>query len=230
MRRHLSPAARSTVRTRAGYVVVAGAALALALTGCSSSTDVAAPSTDSATTAESTPSETPSGTPSTSASPSSTPTKAGKPTPPPVTRVSSVPDAQKASATPVPYSSPAEYSDGLTLEVVGTRQWIVTETGAGALTGKPATSFRLKLVNGTGKKVDLNNVVVSVAYGSGNETAQPVYSDPELFDFNGVLAPGKSTRAIYAFSIPVKELSSTTFFVDIDGYHTVATFSGDATS
>lgn len=229
MRQPTRTTAVTPARARALLAVAAATVAALGLSACSSSSDIAAPTgSASETSASSTPSTSPST--STSGSPSSSPTKAGKPTPPAVERPDALPEAQKASAKPVPYKSPAEYSDGLTLEITSIRQWTITETGAGALTGKPATSFRMKLVNGTGKKVDLNNVVVGAVYGSGNETAMPVYSDPELFDFNGTLAPGKSAKAVYAFSIPVKDLTTTTLFVDIDGRHTVATFSGSAKS
>jgi hypothetical protein len=80
--------------------------------------------------------------------------------------------------------------------------------------------------NGSRLPIDLNAVVVSAAYGEPAVAAQPVYSDPSLSDFSGVLPPGKTTTAAYAFSVPADRPLVTTVWVDFDGQHTPATFSG----
>jgi hypothetical protein len=71
----------------------------------------------------------------------------------------------------------------------------------------------------------MNQVVVTVTYGTANLQAQPVYDGP-VNDFSGTVQPGKATDATYAFRIPTDQLDRVVMRVDFDGLHAAATFSG----
>ena len=77
------------------------------------------------------------------------------------------------------------------------------------------------MTNGGRTPVRLDQVVVTALYGAARRQARPVYDDASR-DFSGDLRPGRSTRAVYGFSIPRSDLDRVTMIVDFDGRHTVA--------
>jgi hypothetical protein len=131
------------------------------------------------------------------------------------------------SAPPQPFDRSVRYSDGLRLTVTGITQGKVTGQGPGVFLGEPKTEIRLRMRNGTDRRVALDQVVVTLVYGSERHTSRPVYDD-RARDFNGVLRPGGSATATYLFSVPREQLGDVTMFVDFDGRHTVARFRGSA--
>ncbi|MEP7019962.1 MAG: hypothetical protein ABI808_04885 [Pseudonocardiales bacterium] len=137
---------------------------------------------------------------------------------------SRVPKAAITAAS-TPFNKPARYPDGIALQILGVTQRTITETGPGAMTGKPKTTFTVKFTNDSHRVIQLNQVVVSVSYGPSHALAAPVY-DGGVNDFAGSVAPGKAVQTQYAFSIPTASLSNVRMSVDFDGLHTAATFVG----
>jgi hypothetical protein len=135
----------------------------------------------------------------------------------------------KIVASHTPFNKPVEYPDGIDLKILKITQHTITETGPGEMTGKPQTTFTVKFTNHSHELVNLNQVVVSVIYGSAHSSAAPVYSDG-VGDFSGSVKPGKSTQTDYAFSIPTKSLTDVTMSVRFDGLHAAATFTGRVTT
>lgn len=131
------------------------------------------------------------------------------------------------SASSQPFDRAIRYTDGLRLAVTGITQGRVTGQGPGVVLGEPKTEIGLSMTNRTGRVVNLDQVVVTLVYGSERRTSRPVYDD-RARDFNGVLRPGGSATATYLFSVPPDELGDVTMFVDFDGRHTVARFRGSA--
>jgi len=131
------------------------------------------------------------------------------------------------TAHPQPFDRAVRYSDGLRLAVTSITQGKVTGQGPGVFLGEPKTEIGLRMTNRSGRAVNLDQVVVTLVYGSERRTSRPVY-DERARDFNGVLRPGRSAAATYLFSVPRDELDDVTMFVDFDGRHTVARFRGSA--
>lgn len=135
------------------------------------------------------------------------------------------------SAPPQPFTSGKRltYSDGVTLQILSIKQGAVTPDGSKTIAG-PKTTFSLRFTNGSGKAITMNQVVVSASYGTRGLAARPVYDDNDdaLRDFSGTVAPGASTSAAYAFSIPTSQLSRVTLRVDFDAIHVAASFTGKA--
>jgi hypothetical protein len=201
-------------------VVAIAVAGTLALTACSGGSKKDAGSAPSSTASASASSSSAPTTPATTTSaPSSAPANSSKP------GVSTAPTT-KVTAPPAPFTKPVTYPDGIDLQILGATQETITDTGPGALTGKPKTTFLIKFTNNTHAAIALNAVVVSVSYGANKATAAPVY-DTSVADFGGTVAPGKSVQTHYAFSIPASDLSNVTMTVRFDGLHAAATFTGE---
>lgn len=121
----------------------------------------------------------------------------------------------------------ATWQDGLTLTVTDVRRSTTGGRGRGSQPGSPQTTFALTLDNRSGQPVDVSSVVLTLTYGAKPaRLAQQVY-DTSTTDFTGVVAPGASTRASYAFVIP-SDRSGAALVVDLDGRHALATLKGAA--
>ena len=131
------------------------------------------------------------------------------------------------SADAQPFDRAIRYSDGLRLAVTSITQGKVTGQGPGVFLGEPKTEIGLRMTNRADRAVNLDQVVVTLVYGTERRTSRPVYDD-RARDFNGVLHPGGSAAATYLFSVPRDQLDDVTMFVDFDGHHTVARFRGSA--
>lgn len=118
------------------------------------------------------------------------------------------------------------YHDGVTLKVTRLRNQRVTGQGVGVVDG-PVTLVEFAFHNGSNRVIDLNQVVVSAAFGSPARSASPTYVDGTR-DFAGDVRPGRTVTARYGFSIPTAELSHVTLHVDFDAIHAAAQFSGSA--
>jgi hypothetical protein len=137
------------------------------------------------------------------------------------------PPRPSVSAGPQPFGRAIRYPDGLRLAVTSISQGKVTGQGPGVFLGEPKTEIGLRMSNRSGRSVNLDQVVVTLVYGSQRRTSRPVYDD-RARDFNGVLRPGRSATATYLFSVPRPQLDEVTMFVDFDGQHTVGRFRGSA--
>ena len=124
---------------------------------------------------------------------------------------------------------PAKYADGVTLAV--TKVGAATEPtiqGPGMFPGRKLVIIDLALTNGSGQRLDLNSVVVTLAYGKPAKIAQPTYNTTGLSDFNGTVAAGKRTTARYAFAVPESQRSSLTAVVDLSSSRYPAVLTGSA--
>ena len=137
------------------------------------------------------------------------------------------PPKPSVSADPQPFDRAIRYSDGLRLAVTSLRQGKVAGQGPGVFVGEPKTEIGLRMTNRSDRSINLDQVVVTLVYGSERRTSRPVYDD-RARDFNGVLRPGRSAASTYLFSVPRDQLDDVTMFVDFDGHHTVARFRGSA--
>ncbi len=117
------------------------------------------------------------------------------------------------------------YADGLSLQLNRGKQTTSQDRGRGAFPNAPLTTIPLRLSNGTGAEVDLNQVIVTVLHGSPRVIGQAQYG-PDSVDFSGTLAPGARADARYTFSIPAGDLNDVVVSVDLDGGHELATFTG----
>jgi hypothetical protein len=144
-----------------------------------------------------------------------------------VSRSSGRPPSQRIDAKPTTFGKPAVYPDGMVVRVTRITQSVVTASGPGEITGQPVTRFTITVTNGTSAPLVLDQVVVSAFYSSPTLRAQPVYGSG-IGDFSATVAKGKAASAVYAFTIPVKNLGSVTLTVDVDGTHGLATFTGAA--
>lgn len=98
--------------------------------------------------------------------------------------------------------------------------------GIGAFPGRAYSEVALQLTNGTMRPINLEHVVVQMAYGRPTRSAQPVYDIRGTHDFGSVVKPGASVTGVYAYAIPKASRGHLTMHVDFDGIHAVATFAG----
>jgi hypothetical protein len=143
----------------------------------------------------------------------------------PVIRNGKVPHPTE-SAAPATMKGVVHYSDGVKLDITGIKQGHVTGSGPGVVKG-PTTTFSLTLTNDGRHALKLNSVVVTAVYGRPGRIAHPIYLDRSR-DFAGTAKPGKTSTAVYTFSIPVSQLPHVTIHVDFDAVHAAAVFSGKA--
>lgn len=213
-----------TTRRRTGSValLLALAVAAPSLGACSSATTTAAPATTSTGSATAHPDDdTPTGTASRGADP----------------LVTSTAQVTRGSAAPAPsVTAPAaalrgtsavalSYPDGVKVSLDKVVRGTTVANGPGTFNGLPYLALTLQVTNGGKTALDLNQVVVSLRYGSPQRSAQPVYQQGAS-DFRGSLPSGGSGTATYLFTQPQPASASAQLVVDLDGTHTPATFSG----
>ncbi|MCW2684019.1 MAG: hypothetical protein JWP33_1932 [Blastococcus sp.] len=133
--------------------------------------------------------------------------------------------ARTITAAAADFAAPAQWSDGASLRVTGTRQQITTGEGPGSRVGQPQTVFVLELSNGSSRSLDLGSVVAQAVYGADRVQASPLY-DAETVDLSGTLAPRGTATAVYSFAIPEDQLGDVVLSVDVDGYRFPAVFTG----
>jgi len=144
---------------------------------------------------------------------------------PRIERKNELPKSQRAKAPKASFTSPAVYSDGVTLSASKFERGTVTSKGVGILTGASYVVFTLTVANRGKKPLDLAAVVPTLRYGKNANTAAPLYDDVDVHDFAGTVAPGHTEAARYAFLIPTTTTEAV-LYVDTDGTHTAAQFEG----
>lgn len=225
-------------------VVALLAAAAVGLSACSSGSTDAAGAAGATGAPGASATAAPSGTPSPSSTTSgvqgppgpqdaaSTSATVSPPLPNPVRSVAKVkrpgaPATPTVSAPVAAFSAAVAYPDGLRLRITKATKGVEQGHGPGVFAGREFVLLSLELTNGTTKAVDLNQVVVTTTYGSSRQLAAPVYTEGAgARDFSGVVAPGTSATAAFAFAVPVAQLGDVTTVVDFDGVHTSATYHG----
>ena len=132
----------------------------------------------------------------------------------------------RVQAEAAPFADSVDYPDGLTVTTEAVDQGTVTSTGAGVVTGAPYVVFSVTVHNGTDADVDLTSVVPSLRAGSDAVPAAPLYDDVDVADLDSVVAAGADVDARYAFVVPEDRRDQATLYLDLDGVHAPATFTG----
>jgi hypothetical protein len=132
----------------------------------------------------------------------------------------------RVQADAVPFAESVDYPDGLTVTSEAVDQGTVTATGAGVVTGAPYVVFAVTVHNGTDADVDLTSVVPSLRAGSGAVPSAPLYDDVDVADLDSVVTAGADVTARYAFVVPEDRRDQATLYLDLDGVHAPATFTG----
>ena len=125
-----------------------------------------------------------------------------------------------------PLNHAAKYDDGVTVSTGGFSQGVVTEKGAGAVTGATYVRFKVRVSNGSAATLDLSAVVPTMVYGPDQVPAAPLYTGVEVADLVGKVAAGASAEGTYAFMVP-EDATKTELYLDINGTHAPVSFTGD---
>ena len=123
------------------------------------------------------------------------------------------------------FNATAKYDDGVTVTTGGFREGVVTEEGAGAMTGATYVLFTVKVRNGSEHTLDLSAVVPTMVYGPDQVPAAPLYTGVQA-DLVGKVAAGASAEGTYAFMVPADAIK-TALYLDLNGTHAPVTFTGD---
>jgi len=132
----------------------------------------------------------------------------------------------KGSVGKLLLSVPARYPDGVTVSVDRVAARVEHGKGPGVFPSRPYLLLSLAIANGSTSTIDLNQVVVTIGYGSPTRLAAPVYEDPAANDFSGRVAPGAARTATYLFAVPVAKRAGVVATVDFDNSHIPAMFRG----
>ncbi|KQV07008.1 DUF4352 domain-containing protein [Leifsonia sp. Root112D2] len=143
---------------------------------------------------------------------------------PVIKRTGELSASKRAKAPIANFTTPAVFEDGVAISTSRFSRGTVTSTGTGIVTGAPFIVFTVTLKNGSLKTLDLASVVLTLRYADGL-VAAPLYTDVPARDFSGTVAPGSTKSAVYAFQVP-KPTTKAVLYVDLDGAHTPAEFSG----
>lgn len=144
---------------------------------------------------------------------------------PAVKRKGERPANARVKAAESGFTSTVDYGDGVTISTTDFNRGTVTSRGAGVPTGAPFVVFSVTLQNGSAAPLDLSAVVMTLRYGADEAAAAPLYTDVPARDFSGTVAPGAKASAVYAFQLP-HNVTDAALYVDIDGSHAPATFTG----
>ncbi len=132
---------------------------------------------------------------------------------------------RELEVAPVSFAEEATWSDGLRASTRGFSRGTITATGTGAISGAAYVTVEVELQNRSESDVVLDAVVATLLVGEDALPAAPTYDIEEAADLSGVLEPGATATGIYAFQVGA-DISEGTFYLDVDGDHVIATFSG----
>ncbi|MCW4385448.1 hypothetical protein OH146_06650 [Salinibacterium sp. SYSU T00001] len=143
-------------------------------------------------------------TPSESAEPSASPS------------ASAAPDEEgPETQTPVPIGEEATSPDGVTAVVTAVTPFTAQGGGVGEI-GGDAVRVDVTLSNTAETEQSLGSVTINLAYGPESTPGSPIFYDPSVVEFSGMLAPGESRSGSYVFAVPAEQRDSLTVWV----YHT----------
>lgn len=177
--------------------------------------------------------------PSSSSSASADPTSESEPTGSEAVKdraAPSVPLAERSAKPAKPTASASKgslngtvvFSDGVRLKMTDIKNGKAEQKALpGNFPNRVMTTFTVKLSNGSKVDLDANSVIVTATYGDSSKVATPVF-DEAAKPFAGVISPKASETAIYSFNIPAAERGNVTLRFDLDGKHSMATFTGKA--
>ncbi len=120
---------------------------------------------------------------------------ASKAVPNPALTDSSLPT--QTTVAPVPLTSTGKFGDSVTGSIMKVRALNAKAKVPGEVSG-PGLAVTIKLVNHSGKTLNLNNTVVNLAYGKNAAPGNPM-SGPPSEPFPQTLADGKSATGVFVF-------------------------------
>ncbi|MCC3272962.1 hypothetical protein MUK71_05140 [Arthrobacter zhangbolii] len=130
---------------------------------------------------------------------------------------------ERVPADRAAFDSVVRYADGVTVETTDFSIGTVDGEGSGVVAGAPYVVFTVSIRNGSLTDLDLSAVVPTLQQGA--VAGAPLYEGMDVADFSGVVAPGGTATARYAFQLP-GEGSEAALYLDLDGVHAPAVFSG----
>ncbi|VDR31546.1 Telomeric repeat-binding factor 2 [Arthrobacter agilis] len=132
---------------------------------------------------------------------------------------------RQESVDPVTFADEATWSDGLSATTGGFARGTITATGVGAVTGADYVAIDVDVKNLSDEEIPLDSVVATLLVGDEALPAAPAYDVEAAADLSGTLAPGDTATGTYVFQVG-QDIGAATFYLDVDGDHAVATFSG----
>ena len=166
---------------------------------------------------------------------------AGTPVPPPAPGNvhQSVRAVAVATKPPVSLRAVADFGTGVTAHIMSVKAIEYHAVAPGEVSG-PGLRLVIQVSNGTGKSIDLDNAVVTIAdargtpgvamlvtpAGSGDDVGHP---GPGNFSYplRGVLAPGHKASGTYVFTVPAGHRAPVTVNFSYAGGGPVVLFKGD---
>jgi hypothetical protein len=133
---------------------------------------------------------------------------------------------QRIAVSAATFNHAAKYDDGVTVSTGGFSEGVVTEEGAGAMTGATYVVFTVRVRNGSKHTLDLSAVVPTMVYGPDQVPAAPLYNGVQVADLVGKVAAGGSAEGTYAFMVPA-DATKTALYLDLNGTHAPVSFTGD---
>lgn len=131
------------------------------------------------------------------------------------------------SAEPASTSGAVSYKDSVEVEITSISFDEETSKGPGSFPGREFARLTITITNGSDKPIDLGTAVLTLLDATGAPQTKVYAADAEATDFAGVLKPGKTATADYAFAVASDARSKITLVVDFDTVHTSAVFRGD---
>jgi hypothetical protein len=215
-----------------GAAAVAAVAVgsAIVISGQSTASDGASPSSVTLPTPDTTPPPTPDAT-----TPAPTPD---------ATTPTSMPDASTPASTPadtpgapaetsppipsvtVPIDAEAEVATGVTAHIAS----LEAVTGIAMQPGEaggPALRATIELVNNTDASIDLRGAVVNLAYGAASTPASPI-AQPGGEPFAQTVAAGETAKGVYVFTVPDAGRDNVSVEVDVRLGGQIPVFEGPA--
>lgn len=101
----------------------------------------------------------------------------------------------------MPFSSPGNFGDGVSVTVTKIVDQTSSDTGPGTIQGQPAVAFTLSFRNGSKAPISVNSVNVTATYGSADTPASPANSSSNV-PLSGTVKPAGTASGVYAFAIP----------------------------
>lgn len=99
-------------------------------------------------------------------------------------------------------------------------------TGPGSISG-PALRATVRLQNGTGGPLPVDDVSVNLSFGSESTPGSPV-DDPSRRPFRGTLGPGEVADGAFVFTVPADQRDAVTVEVGLRAGAPIAVFRGAA--
>lgn len=220
----------TTASSRLRPLIPAALVLLAVLAGCSAPSQpgaVASPTTP----ATSSPSRSASGPATTAPGPSATPKStlpppATTPVPPstPGDVNSTVPTRPAESKKPVDLDQPSETGTGATARLIDLKAINAKATIPGEVSG-PGVAVTLEVTNTGPKALDVGTVVVTLA--DSDKAPGTEITSPPAKTLTGSIAPSKSARGVYVFTVPTAKRDPVTVSVTI-GAAPALVFEGNA--